>query len=143
VRFSLRSLLAATGAAAVLCTVFFWLPIGWSVVSLMVLALMLLSASAAGIAFASGYARAFAIGYAVAGMWIVATLGIYLAIVFMEDAGRITWFSPPDAELEQRVFVLKLLFAGYFATNFVGGLVSMGIRWLCLRAASDRQRLAG
>jgi len=136
-RFSVRSLLICTALVAVICGVFV-LPRGLPVLAVPALALIVLSAAAAGAVYASGGRRAFCIGYTVAGCWIVLYTVMFPFLTIIDGPRGlerlIEQLTGPDNSNYEPLWAWKAMFAAYQMVNVFGGLAAMVVRWMCMRS---------
>lgn len=130
-RFTLKTMLAAVSAAALVCTVFFALPGMISLIVLGVFWMLLPAALVAGIVYGRGYGRAFSIGAVVTGgcmpmLWLYAMFSGFAIIsdIDFADSGG------------EEVVILQIYFAVIFGCIAASGLVSMAVRWWSLRQQS-------
>ena len=132
-RFSLISLILLTGVAGGLCCVFFALPPVMTLIALFMVTMAVIPAAAvSGLIYGRGYRRAFSIGVLTSMSWLLIGLPI-LSVYILSGLLDSPEFVSPDSE---PFYWIKLLFAVAYAMAFCGGLLSMGIRWLCLRGAA-------
>ena len=132
-RFSLLSMILLTAVAGGLCCVFFALPPVMTLIALFMVTMTVIPAAAvSGLIYGKGYRRAFSIGVLASMSWLLIGLPI-VSIYILASLLDSPEFVSPDSEPFNWI---KLLFAVAYVTAFCGGLLSMGIRWLCLRRAA-------
>ena len=127
-RFSLTTLLLATGAIAVVCGIFFALPGVIAVWVLMAFSGATLPALlVSGVVFGAGYTRAFFIGCLASIGWTIPFLPFSMMVGGPFALGAV------DGEGAAAV---KIMFATLYATVLLGGAAAMFVRWFCVRNSS-------
>ena len=131
-RFSLKTLMAATTVTAVLCAVFFALP-GWLALAIMgFFGAFAPPAVLAAIVYGRGYGRAFAIGCIAAG-GCVPLLYMYASLLAVGILGD--WSATSISFDDETALAARVTFGVFFIFIGLSGLTSMGVRWLSIKMA--------
>jgi hypothetical protein len=131
-RFTLKTLMAATLVAAILCCIFFTLP-GWLAIVVLGFFWMLAPpALIAGIVYGRGYGRAFSIGCVSAG-GCMPVLWLYSLAIVADGSGLSLSMDDESAAGMKIAFGLLFMLAG------LSGLTSMIVRWASLRMQSRKE----
>ena len=147
-RFSLRTLLAATAVVALVCCVFFALP-NWLTATVLILSAFLIPVMAVSTAvYARGYWRAFGVGSAVAlSCWPLITGYFIFTIVYSgassSDFSEILAYATQASGVGD-ITGMKISFAIIYALAALAGMTSVVVRWLAVRsqARATRDELA-
>jgi hypothetical protein len=129
-RFSVRSLLFITAAAAGFCGLFLAVPDSVATLVLTMAMLVLLAAAVVLATIGPGKARLFGLAYAVAGSWLPLYFGLFSAFV-LQSKEEIYKYVGVGVEAET-VFGVKCVCAFQFTASIVAGIVAIVVGWLCL-----------
>ena len=126
-RFSMRTMMWTVTAAAVVCAVFFALPVVISMFILTGILLLLPPILIAGIVYGRGYGRAFCIGVVCTG-GAMPIIMLYAGIAIMQIFGEISTFGADES------LAVKIYFAVGYAFMAISGFLAVATRWVCVRA---------
>jgi hypothetical protein len=128
-QFSLKTLMLVVLAAALICGIFFGLPVEISAIVLWVITALLPAIFIPWIVYGRGYGRAFAIGCTTSGMCIPVINLILLT--FITDRNPIVVYMV--SESAEGEWARQLLpFAIGYVWMACSGLISIAVRWLLL-----------